>query len=144
MTVVYGSKKQQMKAYSVDLRQKIIDVRRAENLSIRALAQRFQVSKNFIENLLKLHQETGSVEPRPRGGGAQPKLNAEQLEQLATLVEGQNDATLGELREMLYQKTGVSLSITTIYRQLQKMDYTLKKNNLSREKSHTQGTTAAS
>lgn len=133
-----------MKAYSIDLRQKIIDVRQAENLSIRALAQRFQVSKNFIENLLQLYRETGTVQPRPRGGGARPKLNAEQLEQLAMLVESQNDATLGELREMLHQETGVSLSITTIHRQLKKMGYSLKKNTLSRKKSHTQGTTAKS
>ena len=48
-----------MKAYSVDFRQKIMDVREAENLSIRALASRFQVSKHFIETLLKLYQETG-------------------------------------------------------------------------------------
>ena len=45
-----------MKAYSVDFRQEIIDVHQAEHLSIRALAQRFQVSKHFIETLLKLYR----------------------------------------------------------------------------------------
>lgn len=137
MTVVYCSTKQSMKAYSVDLRQKIIDVRQSENLSIRALAQRFQVSKHFIENLLKRHREHGSVQPRPHGGGARPKLNTEQLNQLEALVEKHNDATLAELGEMLHQETGIRLSLTTIHRQLKKMGYSLKKNNLSREKSHT-------
>lgn len=133
-----------MKAYSVDLRQKIIDVRQAENLSIRALAHRFQVSKNFIENLLRLYRENGNVQPRPHAGGARPKLNAEQLNQLEALVERHNDATLAELGEMLHQVTGIHLSITTIHRQLKKMGYDLKKNNLSREKSYTSSTTAKS
>ena len=125
-----------MKAYSVDFRQKIIDVREAENLSIRALASRFQVSKHFIETLLKRYQETGSVQPRPHGGGARPKLNTEQLSQLESLVEKHNDATLAELAEMLHQETGITLSPTTIHRRLKKMGYSLKKNNLSREKSY--------
>lgn len=133
-----------MKAYSVDFRQKIIDVRQTEKLSIRALAQRFQVSKHFVETLLKLYQETGSVQPRPHGGGAQPKLNAEQLHQLETLVEQHNDATLAELAEMLHQETEIRLSPTTVHRQLKKMGYTLKKNNLSREKSRSESTTAKS
>lgn len=133
-----------MKAYSVDFRQKIIDVRQTEKLSIRALAQRFQVSKHFVETLLKLYQETGSVQPRAHGGGAQPKLNAEQLHQLETLVEQHNDATLAELAEMLHQETEIRLSPTTVHRQLKKMGYTLKKNNLSREKSRSESTTAKS
>ena len=119
-----------MKAYSVDFRQKIMDVREAENLSIRALASRFQVSKHFIETLLKLYQETGSVQPRPHGGGARPKLNTEQLHQLASLVEEHNDATLAELAEMLHQETGIGLSPATIHRQLKKMGYSLKKKQL--------------
>ena len=123
-----------MKAYSVDLRQKIIDVRQTEKLSIRALAQRFQVSKHFVETLLKLYQETGSVQPRPHGGGAQPKLNAEQLHQLEILVEQHNDATLAELAEMLHQETEIRLSPTTVHRQLKKRGYTLKKKQLIQRK----------
>lgn len=125
-----------MKAYSVDFRQKLIDVREAEKLSIRALAQRFRVSKHFVENLLKLYRDTGSVQPRPHGGGARPKLNTEQLSQLESLVEKHNDATLAELADMLLQETGIGLSLATIHRQLKKMGYSLKKNNLSREKSN--------
>lgn len=113
-----------------------MEVREAEKLSIRALALRFHVSKHFIETLLKLYQETGSVPPRPHGGGAHSKLNTEQLSPLESLVEKHNDATLAELAEMLHQETGIALSPTTIHRQLKKMGYSLKKNNLSRKKSH--------
>jgi transposase len=57
-----------MKSYSVDLRQKIIDVREQEKLSIRKLAQRFKVAPSFVQKLLKQHRETGNIMPQKRGG----------------------------------------------------------------------------
>ncbi len=50
-----------MKAYSVDLRQKIIEVHENENISIRKLAERFHVAKSFIQKLLKQYRETGDI-----------------------------------------------------------------------------------
>ncbi len=66
-----------MKAYSIDLRQKIIKVHENENISIRKLAQRFRVAKSFIQKLLKQYRETGDITPRPQGGSSAPKLNEE-------------------------------------------------------------------
>jgi hypothetical protein len=43
----------QMKAYSLDLRQKIIQVYENEEVSQRQLAKRFCVALSFIEKLLK-------------------------------------------------------------------------------------------
>ena len=37
-----------MKAYSLDLRQKIVDVYQSESISQRQLAQRFGVAKSFV------------------------------------------------------------------------------------------------
>ncbi len=42
-----------MRPYSVDFRQKIIDVWEKERISIRELAKRFNVAKSFIQKLLK-------------------------------------------------------------------------------------------
>ena len=50
-----------MRPYSVDFRQKIIDVWKKEKISIRGLAQRFDVAKSFIQKLLKQHKETGDI-----------------------------------------------------------------------------------
>jgi transposase len=50
-----------MKSYYVDFRQKIIDVRLEYKLSIRQLAERFKVSKSFIQKLLKQYNETGDI-----------------------------------------------------------------------------------
>lgn len=57
-----------MKPYSIDLRQKIIKVYEQENISIRKLAQRFQVSKSFIQKLIKQYRETGDINPQVQGG----------------------------------------------------------------------------
>ena len=42
-----------MKPYSIDFRQKIIDVYENEKTSIRKLAERFRVAKSFIQKLVK-------------------------------------------------------------------------------------------
>jgi len=45
-----------MKAYSTDLRQKIIDVYGKEQISQRQLAKRFDVALSFIVKLLKQYR----------------------------------------------------------------------------------------
>jgi len=58
-----------MKAYSTDLRQKIIDVYGKEQISQRQLAKRFDVALSFIVKLLKQYRETGEIAPKPLMGG---------------------------------------------------------------------------
>ena len=55
------------------------------------------------------------------------KLNAEQLMILAELIESNNDATLEELRYLLYQKIGVTISSATMGRMAKLLNMTLKK-----------------
>jgi transposase len=42
-----------MKPYSIEFRQKIIEVHAQESISIRKLAQRFSVAKSFIQKIIK-------------------------------------------------------------------------------------------
>ena len=116
-----------MKAYSLDFREKIIDIYFTERMSIRKLARRFGVAKSFIENLLKRLRETGDILPKPHGGGPQPKLNAEHLKLVKALVEADNDATLDELREHLDAETSIAISRSTMGRMVQKLNLTRKK-----------------
>ena len=104
-----------MKAYSQDLRKRILDTVQRGDGSLRQIARRFLVSVSFITRLLQLHRSTGSLEPRPHGGGNPAVLGPEDLEQLRELVRQQPDATLEELR----QRLGVSCSLMTISRPAQ-------------------------
>ena len=117
-----------MKAYSVDLRQKIVNTYLKCGISQRQLASRFCVTLSFIEKLLKQYRETGNIAPKVRIQQTPPKLNEQQLNVLQELVEANNDATLSEIREMLKDKTGVTIGISTVDRMLRKLEISLKKN----------------
>lgn len=120
-----------MKPYSLDLRQKIVDRYEEGDISQRELARQFRVAVSFVETLLKRYRETSSVEPKVRTQQTPTKLNEQQLSVLEQLVEAQNDATLEELRHRLEQKTGMSVSCSSINRMLIKLNLSVKK-NLSR------------
>ena len=120
-----------MKAYSVDLGQKIIDAHNQQEGSQRQLAKRFRVSLTFIENLLKRYRTDGTLEPRAHGGGRLAKLSPEQEAVLATLVEEDNDAILVELCDRLEQRVSVRISRATMGRIVQKLKLT-RKNNFAR------------
>ena len=105
-----------MKPYSKNLRQKIIDTYLEEPGSIRQIAQRFKVSKSFVQKILKQYRETGTVAPLAHRGGKSPKLNSKQINLVAELVKQNNKVTLQQLCNMLESKTGVKVSRSTMSR----------------------------
>ena len=123
-----------MKAYSLGLRQKIVDAYAAGNLSQRQLAKQFRVALSFIEKLLKQHREIGNIAPKKRMNRTRTKLNDGQLKVLEHLVEENNDATLEALRDLLEQKTGVRIGRSTVDRMLSNLDLTVKTNTASNRK----------
>ena len=119
-----------MKAYSLDLRQKVIDAYNHQEGSQRQLAKRFKVSLSFVQDLLKRYREDGTIEARPHGGGQPAKLTVEQVAIVATLVEEDNDVLLVELCERLEHRTQVSVSRATMGRLTQKLMLTRRKKPL--------------
>src|SRR5262249_23958513 len=112
-----------MTPYSEDLRQRILETVERREGSLRQIARRFLVSLSFVTRLLQLHRSTGSLQPRPHGGGNPAKLGPQDLERLRELVRQQPDATLEELR----QRLGVSCCTMTIARALRKLGLPRKK-----------------
>ena len=123
------------KAYSLDLRQKIVDAYDSGAISQRGLAQQFGVAKSFVQKLLKQRRDTNSIAPKVREQQTQPKLTAEHRAILTDLVEANNDATLEELCDELEQHTGVRVGTTTMHNTLQQLEFTVKKNVLPRRQS---------
>ena len=64
------------------------------------------------------------IAPRTERCGVKLKLNAEQLLILAELIEANNDATLEELRYLLYQKIGFTISVATMGRMAKLLNMT--------------------
>jgi transposase len=117
-----------MKAYSLDLRQKVVDAYAIGDISQRKLAKAFGVTAGFVQNLLKRQREQGTIAPKVRTEQTPTKLNADQLEILRQLVEAQPDATLAELRERLHEKTQVLIGVATVDRMVRlKLNLNFKK-----------------
>ena len=57
-----------MKAYSIDIREKIVKAYEQCHTSIRKVAARFDVSQTFVQKLLKQQQQTGQIHPKKQGG----------------------------------------------------------------------------
>jgi transposase len=115
-----------MKAYSLDLRQKIIETYENEPISQRQIAARFRVAQSVVTRLLKQYRETGQLSPKPRPGRPRT-LNAEQRQIIKALVEVTPDITLGELCQALEQRTQVTVSESTMCRETKRLNLTLKK-----------------
>ena len=98
-----------MKAYSLDLRQKILQAYDQGRGSQRALAAWFGVSRGFVEQLMQRRRTTGENAPRPYAGGRRPYCDPPTLALVRHLVQAQPDATLAELRTQLRQQRGVRL-----------------------------------
>lgn len=117
-----------MKPYSTDLRKKVVEAYENKEGSMRKMEKRFNVSLGFVRDLVKLHRETGSVDPKPHGGGAHLKLTAEVLGYLKEIVTEKNDAIEDEIVEILKEKYGVEISRATVGRGLRKLKWSRKKN----------------
>src|SRR4051794_6799477 len=102
---------------SEDLRRRVVEtVERGEG-SVRQIARRFLVSVSFVTRLRKRYRSTGSVAPKPHGGGHPPALEPEDLERLRALIRQQPDATLEECR----QRLGAACSTRAISRALRQL-----------------------
>lgn len=122
-----------MKPYSLDFRQKIVQIYEEEKLSMRKVAARFGVTKSFVQKILKQFKETGDLAPKPQGGNTAPKLGSQEIVILIEILENNNDATLQELCDLLEEKTGVKVSKSTLDRVIKKLNYSFKKKTLYAE-----------
>src|SRR5258708_15807446 len=85
-----------MTPYSQDLRHRIVETIQRGDGTIRQVAERFLVSLSFVTRLLQLYRSTGSVEPRPHGGGNPAVLTPEDLQRLRELIGQRPHPTLEE------------------------------------------------
>lgn len=118
-----------MKAYSLDLRQKIIDTYENEPISQRQIAIRFRVAQSVVTRLLKQYRETGQLAPKPRPGRPRA-LSPDQVQVVQDLVSATPDITLGELCEALNKQLGIEVSESTMCRVMQRLNLTSKKKAL--------------
>lgn len=116
-----------MKAYSLDLRQRVVAAYEEGKGTIAGIAAQFSVGQTFLKKMLRQKRETGSVQRLAAGAGAKKALSESQRQWLAQQVTEKADATLSELRESLTQRKQVSVSVSTVCRELKQLRLGRKK-----------------
>ena len=116
-----------MKAYSTDLRQKIIEAWQRGQTTQRAIAELFGVSVSFVEKLLQRYRTTGTFDAKPHGGGQKRRLDDAADQRILSWIQAQPDLTLAELQSKTHQELGIHLSLATLCRNLKRLDLTRKK-----------------
>lgn len=118
-----------MKAYSLDLRQRIIDAVDS-GLPHQAIATQFGVSRATVTRLLRLRRQTGTLAPRPRPGRPS-QLGAALDAGLLPQLQAQPDATLAAHCQRWQGTTGGTVSLTTMRRAIRRAGWTVKKSRSS-------------
>ena len=113
-------------AYSIDLRVRVLKDADA-GLSSKELAERYHVSRAWVDALKQRRRETGAF-----AAVAQTKFRGRVLtgqeDRLAALLAARPDATLTELREALATSAGLS----TVWRAIGRLGFTVKKPRVRR------------
>ena len=107
-----------MRAYSLDLRQRVVRAYEQGQDSIAQLAARFGVGPTFVKKMLRQQRESGDLAPRPRGGGRRPALSPKQRGLLRRKVERGQDISLAGLQTYLREAARVEAHVSTISRAL--------------------------
>lgn len=115
-----------MRAYSQDLRARIMAAV-GVGQSQAAVARRFGVAVATIRNYRRLREETGGLAPRPRPGGV-PEIAPARYPALRAQLAADPDATLEQHCATWAAEQGQAVSVTTMWRTIDRLGWTVKKN----------------
>jgi len=116
-----------MKAYSNDLRHRIVSAYERGHHSQREIAELFGVSPATVRNFVRRKRERGSPDQLRRGGGAPARIDDAARKELRRLIASSPDATLEEAREHLQRQVGVQVGLSAVCRALARLGLPRKK-----------------
>jgi transposase len=118
--------------HPIELRERVVRAYERGDESYDVVAERFDVARSALQRWVKRHRETGSVEPKPRGGGNPSPVDVVLLEKL---VAETGDATSHELTAAYNGRVERSSRVhrSSIQRALWRAGYVFKKNAYVRQ-----------
>jgi transposase len=116
-----------MEPHPAELRQRVVAAYARGDGTMRELAERFDVSLHFVNDMVQLARRTGSVAPKPHSGGRTTRLDDRALAALRAWVARRPDATLRELGAHLWRARHLAVSTPTLSRALRRLGLTRKK-----------------
>jgi transposase len=115
-----------MKAYSEDLRTKIVQAVHQRGMSKSQAARLFGISLSSVKRYSKLASQGESLAPR-KGGGRPPKADEATKRLLEEDIRKRPAATVAQRRRFLENIAGKTLSEPTLRRLLKRMGFSRKK-----------------
>lgn len=120
------------KAYSDDLRRRLLEAHDRGEGSLQELARRFAVSVPWAWKISSQRRRTGQVERVEQRHGSPSRATAEVEARLRHLLREQPDRTLVELQQGLGETEGVHFSTQHLWRLLRRLRLPLKKSHSAR------------
>jgi transposase len=122
------------RAYSDDLRCKLLEAYEADRGTLRELATQFRVSWGYSKKIRAQQLRTGRKERPPQSQhGPASRLTVRVEQQLRSALRRQPDLTLLELREHLRETVGVAVSRSRLWVWLRGLGLRHKKNRSGRK-----------
>jgi transposase len=118
------------RAYSTDLRERVLAAYEAGEGSQAELAKRYRLGERTLWSWLRVARAEGRRGPKPCACGRVPLGGRGAV--LADLVAEQDDATLAEYAERLAARTGIGRSLAAICRALKRLGLVRKKKRSGR------------
>jgi transposase len=116
------------RAYSDDLRLRILDAYERGEGSCRVLAARFGVSWEYVRKVRQQHVLSGHRKRLVQSRfGPRSRVTDQVKAHMLALVELQSDITIAELRERIEADTGVAMSWTLVQLWVKRLGLRLKK-----------------
>ena len=115
------------RAYSNDLRRKLLEAHEQGQGTLEELAEEFRVSLGFAKKISAALRRTGRMERTEQRHGRINQVTALVQERLREWLRQQPDRTLGELQRQLREQLQVSVSVPRLWVVLRQMQLRLKK-----------------
>jgi len=115
-----------MNAYSEDLRKKVVEAVIERQMPKTEVAGLFEVSLSSVKRYVGMAREGRCLAPK-KHPGSKPKLDERARKLLAADIQERPFARLSERRKYLQKVAGVSVSRSTVYREIGRMKHTRKR-----------------
>ncbi len=115
-----------MKAYSLDLREKIVDAVLRRGMSKAQAARTFGVGATSVKRYVKLREEGKPLSPG-KAPGKKGKLGQSGMKLLEEDLHARPTLSYEQRADYLFKLLGERVSISTICRMIKRLGYTRKK-----------------
>jgi len=115
------------KAYSVDLRKKVLETYLKKEGSIVVIAARFKISESTVKRIARQHRELGEIKLFLHNAGRYELIDETGKETLKKFISESPDMTLSEMQEKYFTVYGIKPVLAVFHRVLKQLKLNYKK-----------------